>query len=72
MQSLYDRIFMEREKEESYKYVDEYVNNFLINEPIPGIEWEYDFVKQYLASVKLEEVNKLARNGLPKTIWWLH
>ena len=49
MQSFYDRIFSEREKEESYKYVNEYVNNFLINEPIPGIEWEYDFVKQYLS-----------------------
>jgi zinc protease len=60
MQSFYDRIFNEREKEESYKYVDEYVNNFLTNEPIPGIEWEYDFVKQYLSSVKLEDVNKLA------------
>ncbi len=61
MQSLYDRIFHEREKEESYKYVNEYINNFLINEPIPGIEWEYDFVKQYLASVKLDDINSLAR-----------
>jgi zinc protease len=60
MQGLYDRIFNEREKEESYKYVDEYVNNFLINEPIPGIEWEYDFVKQYLPTAKLEDINKLA------------
>lgn len=66
MQSFYDRIFSEREKEESYKYVDEYVNNFLINEPIPGIEWEYDFVKQYLSSVKLEEVNKLAAQWITK------
>ncbi len=66
MLSLYDRIFNEREKEESYKYVDEYVNNFLINEPIPGIEWEYDFVKQYLASVKLEDINKLAEQWITK------
>lgn len=66
MLSFYDRIFNEREKEESYKYVDEYVNNFLINEPIPGIEWEYDFVKQWLASVKLEEVNKLAGQWITK------
>jgi len=66
MQSFYDRIFSEREKEESYKYVDEYVNNFLINEPVPGIEWEYDFVKQYLSSVKLEEVNKLAAQWITK------
>lgn len=60
MQSFYDRIFNEREKEESYKYADEYINNFLINEPIPGIEWEYDFVKQYFNTVKLEEINALA------------
>jgi zinc protease len=60
LRGFYDRIFNEREKEESYKYIDEYVNNFLMNEPIPGIEWEYDFVKQYLSSVKLSEVNKLA------------
>jgi len=60
MQSFYDRIFNEREKEESYKYADEYINNFLINEPIPGIEWEYDFVKQYFNTIKLEEINALA------------
>jgi zinc protease len=66
MQGFYDRIFNEREKEESFKYVDEYVNNFLINEPIPGIEWEYDFVKQYLAAVKLEDVNKLAAQWITK------
>jgi zinc protease len=66
MKSFYDRIFNEREKEESYKYVDEYVNHFLINEPIPGIEWEYDFVKQYLSSVKLEDVNKLAALWITK------
>lgn len=64
MQSQYDRIFSEREKEESYKYVNEYINNFLVNEPIPGIEWEYDFVKQYLASVKLAEINKLAKEWI--------
>ena len=60
LRSFYDRIFDEREKEESFKYVEEYVDNFLVNEPIPGIEWEYDFVKQYLASVQLADVNKLA------------
>ncbi|HYC40486.1 MAG TPA: insulinase family protein [Chitinophagaceae bacterium] len=64
LQSFYDRVFSEREKEESYKYVNEYVNHFLINEPIPGIEWEYDFVKQYLVEVKLEQVNALARQWI--------
>ena len=66
VKSLYDRIFSEREKEESFKYVDEYVNHFLTKEPTPGIEWEYDFVKQYLTAVKLEEINKLAAQWITK------
>lgn len=66
MQAFYDRIFSEREKEESYKYVDEYVNNFLINEPVPGIEWEYDFVKQYFSSVKLQDINALAAGWITR------
>ena len=64
MLSFYDRVFTEREKEESFKYVNEYINNFLDNEPIPGIEWEYDFVKQYLSSVRLEEINNLAKEWI--------
>lgn len=66
VQSLYDRVFSEREKEESEKYAGEYVNNFLTNEPIPGIEWEYDFVKQYLADVTLDEINNLAGKWITK------
>ena len=58
--SYYDRVFNEREKQESYNYVEEYIRNFLTEEPIPGIEWEYDFVKQYLATVTLPDVNQLA------------
>ncbi|MDZ4793609.1 MAG: insulinase family protein [Bacteroidota bacterium] len=66
MKSFYDRIFNEREKEESYKYANEYINNFLINEPIPGMEWEYDFVKQWMTSVKLEDINNLAKEWITK------
>lgn len=59
-QSFYDRVFNEREKQESYAYADEYANNFLVNEPVPGIEWEYDFVKQYFSTLKLDDINVLA------------
>ena len=64
LQAFYDRIFQEREKEESYKYADEYINHFLLNEPIPGMEWEYDFVKQYLSTAKLQDVNSLAQEWI--------
>ncbi|MBM3416567.1 MAG: insulinase family protein [Bacteroidetes bacterium] len=66
LQSFYDRIFNEREKEESYKYADEYINNFLINESTPGIEWEYDFVKQYFTTVKLDDINALAAKWITR------
>lgn len=66
VQSLYDRVFSEREKEESEKYASEYVNNFLTHEPIPGIEWEYDFVKQYLADVTMDDINNLAPKWITK------
>ena len=42
MESAYN----EREKTKSGNYVDEYVNNFLDKEPIPGIEFEYMLVQQ--------------------------
>ena len=62
----YERAFNERTKNESARFVDEYVNHFLQNEPTPGIEWEYNFVKQYLPSVTKEEINKLAAQWLTK------
>ena len=37
-----------------------------MNEPIPGIEWEYDFVKQHLSSVTLQDVNNLAAQWITK------
>lgn len=64
--STYEKMFNEREKQESANFVGEYVNNFLVNEPIPGIEWEYDFVKQYLAQAKLEDINNLAAKWITK------
>ncbi len=58
--AFYEREFNEREKRESFNLVDEYVNNFLEHEPIPGIEWEYDYIRQYLSTVNLDDINKLA------------
>ena len=40
----------------------EYVRNFLNQEPILGIEWEYELHKQYLPSVTLDQVNNILKN----------
>lgn len=55
-----ERLYNDRDKTESERYVSEYVNNFLTKEPIPGITKEYDYYKTLLPSIKLSEVNALA------------
>lgn len=54
----YEKMYNERDKTESKQRVDELVRHFLTNECIPGIEWEYNFVKENLARITVEEVNK--------------
>jgi len=57
----YENMYNERNKIESEDYVAEYVRNFGINqEPIPGIEFEYELYKKFIPLISLEEVNKLA------------
>ncbi|MFB0515644.1 MAG: M16 family metallopeptidase [Candidatus Neomarinimicrobiota bacterium] len=59
-----ERAFQERDKTESSRYTSEYVRYFLIGEPTPGIEYEYELHKRYLPGIQVEEVNRLAREWL--------
>ncbi|HLF19928.1 MAG TPA: pitrilysin family protein, partial [Bacteroidota bacterium] len=52
--------FNEREKSESRNYAGEFIRNFLVDEPIPGIEVEFELYKQLIPGILLEELNKLA------------
>ncbi|MBK5279340.1 MAG: insulinase family protein [Bacteroidia bacterium] len=60
-----ERAYNEREKSESENYADEYIRNFLEQEPIPGIENEYNYYKQFLEGISLEEVNQFAAKLIP-------
>jgi zinc protease len=60
-----ERSYNERDKTESSGYTDEYINNFLEDEAIPGIEKEYDYYKKYLDGITLEEVNTVAAKLIP-------
>lgn len=62
-----ERSYNERDKTESSNLVDEYVRHFLTNEPIPGIENEFAYYKQYLEGVTLDEVNRYAASTIPAT-----
>ncbi|RYF98932.1 MAG: insulinase family protein, partial [Chitinophagaceae bacterium] len=54
-----ERAWNNRDKTESSAYVDEYVGNFLTQEPIPGIEKEYEYAKSLLPGITLDEVNNV-------------
>jgi zinc protease len=55
-----EKSYNERSKNESANYAGEYVRNFLSNEPIPGIEFEYELYKKFIPEITLDEINKLA------------
>ncbi|PHQ28085.1 M16 family metallopeptidase [Leeuwenhoekiella nanhaiensis] len=57
-----EKAYKDRDKIESGRIVGEYINNYLEEEPIPGIEWEYDFYQKVLPSIELKDVNGLIKN----------
>jgi len=50
----YEKRYNERTKTESGTLVWEYISNYLENEAIPGIEWEFSFVKQIMGQINLK------------------
>ncbi|MFA6234719.1 MAG: pitrilysin family protein, partial [Bacteroidota bacterium] len=54
-----EQSYNEREKTRSESHASEFVRNFLTEEPIPGIEMEYELYKKYLPTISIREVNKL-------------
>jgi zinc protease len=61
MTASYERAYAERDKSESGSYVQEYVNHFLVGEPSPGIEYEYQLAKSLVPSISAADVAEMAR-----------
>ena len=57
-----ERSYNERDKTESSSYVSEYIRNFLVQEPSPGIENENEYYKKLIPEITLDEVNAVAKN----------
>lgn len=60
MLSNFEMALEEKDKTESSAYVNEYVTNFLNNEPFPGIEYEAELVDRFVPDITLDEVNQMA------------
>ncbi|MDR1864630.1 MAG: insulinase family protein, partial [Bacteroidales bacterium] len=56
----YERIAKEADKTNSGSLVDEYIRNFLEDEPIPGQITENAYAQHFIPGVTLEEINQLA------------
>lgn len=63
----FETSFKEKDKTSSEDYVEEYVRLFLDDEASPGIEWEYNFVKNNMGGISLSEVNALAKKYITDT-----
>ncbi len=59
MQAMYERMWNNRDKTESAVFADEYIRHFTDEEPAPGIDAEFNYVKELLPGIKLAEVNTL-------------
>jgi zinc protease len=59
-----EKAFKDRDKTPSNRIIGEYVRNFLSQEPMPGIVWEYNFQKEHLPNIQLSDVNSVITNYL--------
>ena len=57
----YEQAAKEFDKTESMNFTNDYVNNFLAGDPIPGQQKSFKYLKNLLPDIKLEEVNILAK-----------
>ncbi|MEJ2055516.1 MAG: pitrilysin family protein, partial [Calditrichaceae bacterium] len=59
-----EKLYRERWQMNSENFAAEYIRNFMFDEPIPGITYEYYIFQQFLPGITLEEVNALANNWI--------
>lgn len=65
MMKSIERSYNERDKTESANLVQEYINHFLTQEPVPGIENEYRYHQEFLGGISLADVNAYATATIP-------
>lgn len=62
--SNYEKSYNERDKMESASLAGEIKRHFLDKEAVPGIAYEFAFVKKILPEIKLEEINSIPKEYL--------
>ena len=64
LMAAYERAFNERDKSESGSFAEECLAYFLEHEPVPGVPYEYQLVKQILPGITVAETSEMAKRLL--------
>lgn len=64
MLSRYEKAYNSRQTRKNITLAREYIRHFEDNEPMPGIEFEYEFVKQMMPRIDLTIINNIAQRQL--------
>ncbi|HRP88773.1 MAG TPA: insulinase family protein [Edaphocola sp.] len=64
MMNSMEKLHNEKDKQKSSNYASEYIRAFLTHEPIPGTDNEFEYYKEFIPGITLEEVNKEAKTWL--------
>ncbi len=63
----YERLYADRNKQNSAKLANEYIGNFTQKEPIPGIAEEYKLAKELIPQIQLPAVDTTAKHWVTDT-----
>jgi len=61
----FEQLAASNDEHTSASLADEYIRNFMQQEPIPGIAYENGLVQRFLPEITLADINKLAREWVP-------
>jgi zinc protease len=62
----YEKAYKDRNTTESARLVNQYIQHFLTQQPIPGAEFMYAFVQEQLPNLELSMLNSLAQSLISK------
>ena len=65
-ESSLDKIYSNKDKRYNSQFVNEYVQNYLDNDPIPSIDDEYAMMKQIIPALPLEYINMYMKELVPQ------
>jgi zinc protease len=61
----FEQLAASNDEHTSQSLADEYIRNFMQQEPIPGIAYEAGLVRRFLPEITLADINSLAREWVP-------